>query len=200
MALDYKEIRKTIIDSVKLAVGSQLTQTTNPITQETYGTVFNARPNPELPMPDYPFAVLDILTVQDTDWYTSDLGWNENLQMWVYATSKTLQVQVSVYGKDSMQIAENLQTAYRRQDVLDVLAGGQIGLASVQQTQLLPELLQTDFLEAAFVQMTLRIMDSYADPSLESIERIILDGQLEPTKDGNPIDVHVDVSSPIYIP
>lgn len=69
MALDLKELRKVIIDSVKASIGGDLAQTENTDTNETYGTVFNARPNPELPVPEYPYAVLDILSIKDTDWY-----------------------------------------------------------------------------------------------------------------------------------
>ena len=54
MALDMREIRKTIIDSIKASIGSLLTQETDQQTQETYGMVMIARPNPEKTYPRLP--------------------------------------------------------------------------------------------------------------------------------------------------
>ncbi len=201
MALDFKEIRKVVIDTVKLAIGDLLTQTTNPQTQETYGIVFNARPNPELPVPDYPYAVLDILTSNDTDWYLTALTYDDGDDEFAYNTHKTLEVQVSIYGSNTtlglraIDIAENLKTAYRRDDMIALLRAGGIGLGDVETVQILPELLQTDFLEAAFVQMSLRVNDMFVDPNLESIENVIIDGELTGSLNSDPILIDIDTTS-----
>ncbi len=195
MALNFTDIRTTVIASIQLAIGSQLSQQTNPVLMTTYGTVFNARPNPELPVPEYPYAVLDILSSADTDWFLTNLVWDNTSEEWQYETHKTLEMQISIYGGNAIQIGENLKTAYRRDDVLAILIDGNIALADVQSTQILPELLQTDFLEVAFVQMSIRVNDVFVDPTLESIENVIMDGTLTGSLDSDPITIHIDTTT-----
>ena len=196
MALDLREIRKTVIDSIKLAIGSDLSQTTNPVSLETYGMVLNARPNPEKAIPDYPYAVLDITNIEDTAWHITTKTYDETLDEWKYETSKTLQMQVSIYGGDAIQIGNKLSTAYRREDVRGILNSGNLALAEVASVKILPELLQTDFLEAAFISLTIRTYDVSVDPELESIEFVIMDGELECLDDCDPTLIHIDTTTP----
>lgn len=193
--LDYKEIRKTIIDSIKAAIGDDLSQTTNPATNETYGMVFNARPNPELPVPDYPYAVLDILGSKDTDWYLTDLTYDSAEDKFNYNTHKTLTMQVTIYGGDAMQLADKLSTAYRRDDILEILINGGLGLGDVENVQITPDLLQTDWLEIAFIQLSVRVNDKYVDPDLQSIENVIMDGELTGSLNSDPILIHIDTTT-----
>ena len=196
MALDFTAIRTTVIASVQQAIGSQLSQQFNPVLQQSYGTIFNARPNPELAVPTYPYAVIDILSSEDTDWFLQNLNYDSGTDQFSYQTSKTLTIQISIFGGNAIQIGENLKTAYRRDDMIEILAIGELGIADVQSTQILPELLQTDFLEVAFVQLSIRVNDIFVDPSLESIENVILDGELEGTTSGNPLTIHIDTTQP----
>lgn len=194
MALDFTAIRTTVINSIKLSIGDQLSQTYNPDLDVEYGTVLNARPNPEKAIPDYPYAVLDITGSSDTDWYLTAQRYDEITDDWQYETSKTLDLQITIYGGNAIQIAEELKTSYRRDDMISLLRAGGIGIGDVQQVQILPELLQTDFLEVAFVQLTIRVTDTYVDESLESIENVVLDGELDCTLSGNPINIFIDTS------
>ena len=194
MAIDLKEVRKTVIDSIKLAIGDDLSQTTNPVTQETYGLVMNARPNPEKPVPEYPYAVLDVLAIDDTDWYLTALNYDSGSDRLRYETHKTITMQISIFGGDAILLGNKLATAYRRDDMITLLREGEIGIADVQNVQILPELLQTDWLEAAFVQLTVRVNDIFIDPESEIIDAVILDGELECTGTGTPIPIHIDTT------
>lgn len=196
MALDFTAIRTTVIESVQQAIGSQLSQQTNPVLMETYGTIFNARPNPELAVPEYPYAIVDILSSEDTDWFLTNLVFDRDTEKWQYETHKTLELQISIFGGDAIQIGENLKTAYRRDDMILILERGDIALADVQSTQILPELLQTDFLEVAFVILTIRVNDIFVDPTVESIENVITEGELEGTISGDPLIISIDTTQP----
>ena len=195
MAIDLKEIRKTVIDTIKLAIGDDLSQEYNPDLDESYGMVFNARPNPEKAIPDYPYAVLDIKGIQDVDWYLTQLVFDEVTDKFQYETHKQIDMQITVYGGDATSLANKLATAYRRDDMIIVLTNGGLALADVQNTQILPELLQTDFLEVSFVQLSVRVNDISVDPTLESIENVILNGELNGTLSGDPLEVHIDTTS-----
>ena len=190
MALDFQEIKKTIIDSVKKAIGDQLSQTTNPATGETYGMVFNARPNPELPVPDYAYAVLDLTALEDVDWYLQSLSYNEDTQLYEYRTPKKLTFQVSVFGGGGMTLANQLATAYRRDDILEILSDGGLGVDDVEQVTILPELLQTDFLEVGIVSLTIRAMDIYSDSTVGSIETVTVTGELTCNLSDEPLYVN----------
>jgi len=198
VALDYKEIRKTIIDTVKAAIGDDLTQMTNPVSTETYGLVMNARPNPEKPIPSYPYAVLDITGTRDTQWHTTNLTYDGLTDFWEYDTHKTMDLQITVYGNnatmDAHEIAEKLATSYRRDDIREILSLGDLGLVDVEAVQIQPELLQTDFLEVSVVQMSIRVNDKFVDPSMESIEDVILHGELDCTVSGDPLDIDIDTT------
>jgi len=195
MALDFKEIRKTIIDAVKASIGDDLSQTTNPVTQETYGMVFNARPNPELPVPEYSYAVLDITGVDDTDWYLTNLNYNESSGSYCYETSKTLNVQISIFGSDALLLSEKLKTSFRRQSILDIISEGGLGIGDIQNVQILPELLQTDWLESAFLQMTIRANDVYEDTDLSAIQAVVVHGELECSLSSDPMDIDIFVDT-----
>ncbi len=195
MALDFNAIRKVIIDSIKLSIGDQLSQTTNPVTTETYGMVFNARPNPELPIPEYPYAVVDILSSADVDWYLTNLRNDVDTGEWQYETHKSLEFQVTIFGGKAIQLAEQLKTSYRRDDVLEILLLGDLALADADTVLIQPELLQTDFLEVGVVKLTVRVNDVFIDPSLETIENVILDGTLEGTVSGDPLIINIDTTT-----
>ncbi len=195
MALDFKEIRKTVIDSVKEAIGDDLTQVDNPITSETYGAVFNARPNPEKPIPDYPYAVLDVLSVRDTDWYLTQKVYDQQTDQFQFETHMTIEMQISIYGGDAIMLAEKLKVSYRREDIIAILREGGLGIADVQSVEILPELLQTDFLEAAFIKLSVRVCDVHIDPVSDIIEDAIVDGELVCTKSGDPLPIHIDTTS-----
>jgi hypothetical protein len=195
MALNYKAIHKTVIDSIKAAIGSDLAQTTNPDTLETYGIVLRSRPNPAISIPEYPYAVLDILGSRDTDWYLTELAYDEQTDEFEYRTHKTLDMQISIFGGDANEIGEKLHTSYRREDILEILSNGGLGLADIGSVQIIPELLQTDWLEASFIQLSIRVNDKYVNPELESIENVILDGDLEGTISGDPLTIHIDTTT-----
>lgn len=194
MALDIREIKKTVIDSVKASIGSLLSQTTNPQTQETYGLVMLARPNPEKPIPEYPYAVLDLLSVKDDDWYTTNFVQDSVTGEYQYETHKELDFQVTIYGGDAIAIAEQLATSYRRDDILLVLTQGGIALRDVETVTINPELLQTDFLEVGVVKLSVRANDIYIDPSIECIENVVMTGTLE-RYEGDPDPLTVDVDT-----
>ena len=200
MALDFREIKKTIIDSIKAAVGDDLYQTYNPILDESYGTVFMARPNPELPKPPYPYAVVDITGVKDTDWHLTNLVYDEDQDRFQYETHRTLDIQISIFGdqqnpSSAMNIANKLEVAYRMEGITQILIEGGLGLVRVQPVQILPELLQTDYLEVPFRKMSVRVNDVYIDTDSEAIETIVLDGELEDAIQDELI-VTVDTTTP----
>jgi len=179
VALDLNAIRKTVIDSVKAAIGSDLSQTYNPVLDETYGTVLMARPNGELPVPEYPYAVLDILSIRDTDWHITNLIYDEVNDKFIWETHRTLDMQISIYGTDALSLANKLEMAYRMDSIREILIEGGLGLVDVRQVQILPELLQTDWLESAFIKLSVRANDKYTDPDLGAIESVVITGELE---------------------
>jgi len=182
VALDLKAIRKTVIDSIKAAVGDDLSQTFNPALNETYGTVLIARPNGELPIPEYPYAVLDILGIRDTAWYLTTRTYDETTGKFSWETHRTLDIQISIYGDnnllDALSIANKLSVSYRMESIQQILIDGGLGLASVDQVQILPELLQTDWLNVAFLKLSIRANDKYVDADLAAIESINITGGL----------------------
>lgn len=198
MALDFKAIRTTVIETIQLAIGPLLSQQFNPVLQQSYGTVFNARPNPELPVPTYPYAVVDITSSEDTDWFLTNLVHDLSTDKWQWETHKTVSLQISIFGGDAIQIGETLKTAYRRDDVLEILINGDIALADVQTTQILPELIQTDWLEVSFLQLTIRVNDIFIDQNLQSVESVILDGELTGSLSSDPIEIHIDTTGFIW--
>lgn len=179
MALNFNEIKKTIIDSIKESIGDQLSQTTNPASGETYGMVFNARPNPPLAVPEYSYAVLDLTNIEDVDWYLTNLKYNEETEQYQYETHKQLTFQISVFGEGALSISNQLATSYRRDDIISIMSNGGLGIADVQQVTIMPELLQTDWLEVGILQLTIRASDIYSDESIESIQAVILSGVLD---------------------
>ncbi len=195
MALDINAIRKVIIDSVKHSIGDLLSQTYNPVTEEYYGMVFNARPNPELPVPEYPYAVVDVRTSGDVDWYLTNLRNDVNTDVWQYETHVVLDVTVTVYGGEAIQLAEQIKTSYRRDDVLNILRLGDIAIGDIDTVQIQPELLQTDFLEVGIMVMSIRVCDVYIDTSLETIENVILEGELDGTVSGDPLVINIDTTT-----
>jgi len=195
VALDLNAIRKTVIDSVKAAIGSDLSQTYNPALDKTYGTVLTARPNGELPIPDYPYAVLDILSIRDTDWHITNLVYDEVNDKFVWETHRTLDMQISIYGngvsQDAISLANKLEVAYRMDSIREILIEGGLGLVDVRQVQILPELLQTDWLETAFIKLSVRANDKYTDPDLEAIESVVITGELEDALVLDPMTITV---------
>lgn len=195
MALNLREIKKVIIDSVKASIGDQLTQETNPVTLETYGMVLNARPNPEISVPDYPYAIVDLISTQDDDWYLTNHCWNETDQAFEYQTHKLLTFQITIFGGEALGLAEALLTSYRRDDILQILADGGLGFAEAETTTILPELLQTDWLDVGVVKMSVRANDIYSDTSTEIIENVVMDGELyHYDGDPDPLSITVDTT------
>lgn len=191
MALDLNAIRKTVIDSVKAAIGSDLSQTYNPVLEESYGTVLVARPNGELPIPNYPYAVLDVLSIRDTDWHITNLVYDEDADKFVWETHRTLDMQISIYGGDAISLANKLEVAYRMDSIREILIEGGLGLVDVRQVQILPELLQTDWLESAFIKLSVRANDKYTDPELGAIESVVITGELEDAAVLDPMTITV---------
>lgn len=192
MALDINAIRKTVIDSVKAAIGSDLSQTYNPALDESYGTVLVARPNKEMPIPAYPYAVLDILSIKDTDWHVTNLVFDEDADRFVWETHRTLDMQISIFGGDAISIGNKLEVAYRMDSIREILIEGGLGLVDVYQVQILPELLQTDWLEVAVVKLSVRANDKYTDPVVEAIESVSLTGEIEDALVLDPMTITVD--------
>jgi hypothetical protein len=194
MALDFREIRKTVIASINAAIGSDLSQTYNPVLDESYGTILTARPNKELPVPEYPYAVLDITGVKDTDWHITNMSYDDELNKFYYETHRTLDMQISIYGGDAISLANKLVVAYRVDTIREILISGGLGLVDVKQVQILPELLQTDFLEVAFVKLSVRANDKTVDEDLTSIDDIVLTGELEGALVQDPMTISVDTT------
>lgn len=197
MALDLREIKKTIISSIKASIGSDLAQQYNPVLGVSYGTVFQARPNPELPVPEYPYAVIDITGINDTDWYLTNFVFNEDVGHYQYETHTTLDIQVSIYGENALYLAQKLKASYRRQDILCIISDGGLGIGDVETVNINPELLQTDFLEVGFVQMTVRANDIYIDEddTVGDFNTVDMDGELYCNKGDDPIPVNVYVTT-----
>ena len=104
-----------------------------------------------------------------------------------------------MYGGDAISLATKLATAYRREGMLQILYDGGLGLVDVEQTQINPELLQTDWLEVSFVQLSVRVNDVDVDPDIESIEQVDITGELDCTilgePDENPLEVDIQVGT-----
>lgn len=194
MALDFVALRTTIISAINQAIGDDLSQTVNPETGESYGTIFKARPNPELPVPSYPYAVIDLLSISDTDWYLTNLVYDEDTDLWQYETHRTLEYQISIFGDEVMTLGDTLKSSFRRAEIIELLANGGIGIADVQQVTINPELLQTDFLEVSVVILTVRVNDIYVDENTGSIEYIILDGELTGSLSSDPLEINIDTT------
>jgi len=195
VALDLREIKKTVIDSIKAAIGDDLSQTYNSVLDESYGTVLLARPNKELPTPAYPYAVLDVTAIENVGNHLTFLYYDTDLDQFVYETHKNIDMQVSIYGTGAMQLANKLEGAYRIDVIREILINGGLGLGDVQQVQILPELLQTDFLEVAFIKLSVRASDRYVDVDLTSIDDVVLTGELYDATIVDPLTITVDTTT-----
>lgn len=193
MALDLNAIRKTIIDSIKAAIGDDLSQTHNPVLNKTYGTVLLARPNGEIPIPQYPYAVLDIIGITDTAGYLTSRYYDDSLGKFIWETHRTLDIQISIYGdnnsSDAISIANKLHVSYRMDSILQILIDGGLGLARIESVRILPELLQTDWLNVAVLKLSVRASDKHIDENLTSIESIVTTGQLYDASIIDPLTV-----------
>ena len=145
------------------------------------------------PIPDYPYAVIDLVSSQDVDWFTTQFVQDDQTGEFRYETHKELAFQITIYGGDAIAIAEQLSTSYRRDDILLIISQGGLGLSDVETVNIDPELLQTDFLEVGVVRLSVRANDIYTDPSIECIENVVMDGTLSRYEgDPDPLTMTVD--------
>lgn len=198
MALDLEQIKETIIKSIKHSIGDQLFQAENPDTGQEEGMVLQTRQ--DIPEQMYPYVLLDLLEIKDTDWYLTSMCYDETEDKHGYNTHKDLRFQISVYGNiehggEAMYLANCLATSYRREDMLMILREGNVSLGNVEEVPLAAELLATDYLEGAFLRMTVRVNDLYIDPELQSIENVIIEGELDCNRGEDPLDVNVDTTT-----
>ncbi len=197
MAIDLDSIRETIILSIKHSIGDDLAQGINDDTGLDEGIVLLSRQ--DLPESMYPYAILDLLLIDDTDWHLTSRGFNEDSD-YEYNTHKTLQFQITVYGNhelggEAIQIINKLESSYRREDMLDILKAGLVSLAKIEQVMIMPELLQTDYLEVSAIKLSVRVNDKYVDPDLESIEDVKIQGELTCNLDDDPIEINIDTTT-----
>ena len=191
MTLVLNDVKTIIVNTIKLAVGPDLKQAKNPDTGDMEGIVIQARKGK--PMKKYPHACIDLLTIGDIGHPLTATTYDADADDWAVNTHQEISFQIKVLGGDATQIAQKLKTAYRRTDMLAILRLGGLGLAEVKQVTILPELLQTDFLEVGIVNLSVRVNDRTVDTSIENIEYVQLTGTLETGISGD-IAVSVDTT------
>lgn len=200
--IDINSLRTTVIASIQEAIGPLLSQTYNPAEDASYGTILAARPNPELPAPPYPYAVIDLVGNEAIGSLTTNLKWDTVTDSAQYESHKQLTYQVTIYADrsqtqgDSIQIANTLATSYRREKLRNILVRGGCSLASIEPITLASELLQTGFIEVSVVLMRVRTNDILIDPTSEAIEAVNIEGDLDRFPDDpSPLQVAINVDT-----
>lgn len=161
--IDMDAFRLSVANSIRMIVGDDLSQQQDPDTLEFYGTVLNKRPAPKAPIPDYPYALLDILNVRDLDGYLQNTYYDPLRSGVVYETLRVIDIQISIYGGDAIQIASKLDVGYRRPDVIGALKSDGNGLYMVEPVQNLPEMYDTNYVERAVFIISFMVCDTEVD-------------------------------------
>lgn len=201
--IDMTVLKRAVADNIRLIIGSDLSQQTDPDAPlVTYGTVLNKRPNPKAPIPDYPYALIDVLGIRDTESYLVDTYFDDAEGGIVYITHRLVDVQISLYGETSMQLASKLSVGYRKPDVIDSMSTANIGLYNVEAVQNVPEEYDTNFVERAVMVLTLNVKDVeiIVDEELAStIEIVNSNSELERYEDALdplPVVLAADTTTP----
>lgn len=185
--IDYDPILDHFILVAREAVGSQLSEIIPSVP-----SVIRARQSG--PPPDYPYIVLDIVNTTHTSGWKLASGLDDNDDPYVDTHYKML-LQYTVYGGNANEIAQNLESYFRRDRVLDDIETATTG--QLEQTFAvisLPEVLSTEDLEVAGFNFTFNINDRDVDPQTGVFDRVILDGELARKEgDPDPLDMDVDV-------
>ena len=191
MAIDYENIRSTLVQIAAEAVGSDLS-----LINSAHPAVIISRQ--DIPKPNYPYVVLDTLsTVQENGWkYDFYADVNDNI---VYETNYHVLFEYRIFGGDATAIANKLEGYFRLGRVLDRICSDTGGnLVNTLPIDSLPQLLADKFVESAAFTFTLSITDTFVDTSVECvIEDVHLDGKLAVSEDDpDPLLFTIDVSKP----
>lgn len=200
--IDLEALKTTVAASIRLIIGTDLSQQANPASPlVTWGTVLNKRPNPKAPLPEYPYALMDILGIRNTEYYITDSYYSVEEGGMVYITHRLVELQVSLYGENSMQLCNKLDVGYRKPWVIDYLSSNDVGLFNIEAIQSIPEEYETNFIERAVLVLTLNVNDIEIEVDEElasSIETINGTGELDHYEDDlNPLSVVLAAETPI---
>jgi hypothetical protein len=191
MALDIKSITNTFIAIAAKEVGSQLSTIRK--SGVMVPAVILARDTQT--KPDYPYIVVDIITIDDSGSWRIAQGVNEAGEPWVASYYRIL-FQYTVYGPDSLSIAHSLKGKFRVDRVLNDVETGTSGkVEDVFAVSSLPERLSSRYLEVAAFNLSLTMTDIVIDAETGVIANISLDGSLTNTGDST-LDLDIVVPVP----
>jgi hypothetical protein len=192
--IDFEAVINKFISVARNRVGSDLSTTKGPdgtiasiIRQNIAGT--------KGAKPDYPYLGVTLLnTADESGWITGTyLDGDDNV---VYFTNKTVSIQYTVHGKNSVSIANKLHKAFTFDSVRDSFRTDLNG-SIVSVGKIIP-VTRTDvdkYIDSAFFVVTMNIQESDADTSSGVIESINADGELY--RDISDIDpLALNISAP----
>jgi len=159
-------------------------------------TVITERPKDLIP--ETPYITVDILTIDDSGSWLNNTGVDENDNPF-FASYFNLLLQYTVYGDNSLSIAQDLKGRFRIGRVLDAITTNTgAGLKDVFNVNSLPQKLATDYLEVASFNLSVGIADVVTDIETGIIETIVLTGEVDedPDEEDNALQIDISVTCP----
>lgn len=146
--------------------------------------VYKSRPD-DTDKPDYPFIVLDLLSIDQTDAWELNKRADPITGDYIVDTNYDLLLSYTVYGDQAMTIANQLEGYFRLNRVLDTLCENTNGGNLVQTfpVQSIPQELANKFVDAASFDLIFTVTDTITDTETGTIDEINLTGELNRIED-----------------
>lgn len=194
MAIDTKAILKEFRRIASEEVGDQLSTLRRG--GQDVPAVFISRPSDLIK--DTPYITVDILTIDDSGSWLNNTGVDENDNPF-FASYFNLLLQYTVYGDNSLSIAQDLKGRFRIGRILDeITTNTGAGFKDVFNVNSLPQKLATDYLEVASFNLSVGIADVVIDTETGIIETIVLTGEVDedPDEENNALQIDISVTAP----
>lgn len=193
--IDQNAVLSGFVVTAQDLVGSQLSTVGSKESPEP--AVIIARQNG--PEPGYPFIQIDLGATVETHGYLTHAGIDLNDEPYFETIYKYL-IHYTVYGGNAISIARELESYFRLDRIRDSIAdltGGEV--ENTFQVIPLPKSNSTEEVDVATFSITFNINDRLVDTATGSFTRIVIDGDLYPTKGAtNPLPLSVDEVSIKY--
>ena len=197
MAVDFNVVLNDFIRVARQEVGYRLGQT-NVLGGSTVPSVLLSRDTDSTPN-EGAYITVDIITVDDSGSWLIDQGVDENDNPFFSSYCRLL-LQYTIYGEDSLLIAQELKGKFRVPRVLDAIAKNTGGkLQDVFSVSSLPERLATAHQEVARFNLSFDILDTVTDADTGIIETVNIAGDVlsdEEDESSNTLDLDITVTHP----
>lgn len=136
-----EQIKLATISVVESAIGHSLSELTDEVTQEKFPSVIQSFQ--EATLPDYPFAVVNMRSVEDAQGFLRDSGIDDNGVSFV-SQDRHANFRVWVVGEDAGELAEELRLKIEFERIRQPLADLQATLFDSDRVVQAPDLVGAD--------------------------------------------------------